>query len=55
MRFIVQKIIDYKMGWDVTGVVEDGSNLIDPYFFEHIQLLELPHINWSLPELKDLK
>ena len=55
MRFTVQQIIDYKMGWDVIGITEDGSDLIDPYFFEHIQLLELPQINWSLPELKDLK
>ena len=41
MRFIVQKIIDYKMGWDVIGIKEDGSNLIDPFSFELIQLLEL--------------
>ena len=55
MRFIVQKIIDYKMGWDVIGITEDGSDLIDPFFFEWIQLLEFPYINWSLPKLKDLK
>lgn len=24
MRITVQKIIDYKMGWDVTGIKEDG-------------------------------
>ena len=30
MRFTVQKIIDYKMGWDVIGITKDGSNLIDP-------------------------
>lgn len=55
MRFTVRKIIDYKMGWDVTGIIEDNLDLIDPFFFERIQLLELPYINWSLPELKDLK
>ena len=49
MWFTVQQIIDYKMEWDVTCITEDGLDLIDPYFFEHIQLLELPHINWSLP------
>ena len=54
MRFTVQQIIDFKMGWDVTGITKDGSDLIDPIFFEQIQLLELPYINWSLPELKDL-
>lgn len=55
MRFTIQEIIDYKMGWDVTGVTKDRSDLIDPYFFEWTQVLELPYINWSLPELKDLK
>ena len=55
MRFTVQKIIDYKMGWDVTGIKEDELYLIDHFFFEKIQLLELPYINWSLLELKDLK
>lgn len=55
MRFIVQQIIDYNMGWDVIGIIEDSSNLVDPFFFERIQLLELPYINWSLLELKDLK
>ena len=43
------------MGWDVIGIIEDWSDLIDPYFFERIQFLELAYINWSLPELKDLK
>ena len=55
MRFTVQKIIDYKMGWDVTGIMEDGLDLIEPFFFEQIQLLEFSYINWSLLELKDLK
>ena len=55
MRFIVQQIIDYKIGWDVIRIKEDGSHLIDHFFFERIQLLELSYINWSLLKLKDLK
>ena len=55
MRFTVQQILDYKMGWDVTGIKEDELYLIDHFFFEKIQLLELPYINWALLKLKDLK
>ena len=33
MIFIVQQIIDYKMGWNVIGIKEDMSDLIDPFFF----------------------
>ena len=40
MIFIVQQIIDYKMGWNVIGIKEDVSDLIDPLFFKNIQLLE---------------
>ena len=36
MKFMVQKIIDYKMGWNVIGIKDDGSDLIDPFFFEGI-------------------
>ena len=36
----------HKRGW---------ADLIDHFFFEWVQLLELSYINWSLLELKDLK
>ena len=55
MIFILQQIIDYKMGWNVIDIKEDQSDLIDPFFFMQIQLLEWLYINQSLPKLKDLK
>jgi len=55
MIFKAEQIIDYKMIWNVIGIKEDVSDLIYPFFFEQIQLLEWLYINWSLPKLKDLK
>ena len=55
MRLTVQQVIDFKLDIDVTGVDDDEVSLVNPYFYEKIELLDLSPIDWSIPELKSLK
>ena len=47
--------MDFKLDIDVIGVDDDEVSLIDPYYYEKIELLDLPPIDWSIRELKSLK
>ena len=55
MRLIVRQVIDFKLDIDVTGVDDDEVSLVDPYYYEKIELLDLHPIDWPIPLLKILK
>ena len=55
MRCTIRQVIDFKLDIDVIGVDDDEVSLVDPFYYEKIELLDLPPIDWSVQELKRLK
>lgn len=55
MRFFIKHIVDYRIEINVNGIEDDESDLVDGFYFERIQLIPLPPINWSLSEIRSIQ
>ena len=55
MQLTVRQVIQFKTDIDVTSINNDEVSLVDPFYYEKIELLDLPPIDWSVQELKILK
>ena len=55
MWLTIRQVIDFKLDIDVTSVDDDEVSLVYPLYYEKIELLDLPPIDWSVLELKILK
>ena len=55
MQLTVRQVIDFKVDIDVIGVDDDEVPLVDPFYYEKIELLDLSPIDWLVQELKSLK
>lgn len=53
--FNLKQICNFKMEWIIEDIKDDESDLIDPFYFEKIQDQPLPTINWTDPEVRDIK
>lgn len=55
MWLTVRQVVDFQVDIDVIGIDDDEGPLVDPFYYEKIEPLELPPIDWSIPELKSLR
>lgn len=50
----LKQIIDYKLGWDINGIIDDGSDIIDLIYVSYVQKQSLDPLDWAQLEEEDL-